>query len=173
MRILPQTLLATAILGLSLGAAQSAQAVDISKIMHIDPATACQLSIPTTDTAVRPRATGYRNEGETSAFVICGMAYFTDVAGGATEFRVQMIAFDGLTHNNVSCTAVNRGSNGTGSVSVYSSKSVSVDPAGDLISWAPADLNNFGNLSNSVTCILPAGVAITGVRLVYPDDVGA
>ncbi|MFO1473032.1 MAG: hypothetical protein U1F20_00190 [Lysobacterales bacterium] len=37
------------------------------------PADSCQLlSIPTTDTGVRPKATGFRNEGTTDQFVICG-----------------------------------------------------------------------------------------------------
>src|ERR1041384_3895416 len=98
---------ATALIGAGLGMSQSAQAVTISKPMLVDPSMACQLSLPTTDTAVRPRATGFRNEGANS-FIICGTAYFSNSVNIATELRLQMIAFDGATHDNVSCTAVNR-----------------------------------------------------------------
>lgn len=161
---------ATALISATLGMAQPAQAVTISKPMLMDPAAACQLSLPTTDTAVRPRATGFRNEGA-NAFVICGTTYFSNSVNIATELRVQMVAFDGATHNNVSCTAVNRQSAGGGEV--FSTKVVSVGPVGVDFTWAPGDLNNFTGFVNSVTCTLPSGVAITAVRLVFPDDVGA
>ena len=38
----------------------------------IVPGSVCQLSIPTTNTGVRPKATGFRNESTTTGnFVIC------------------------------------------------------------------------------------------------------
>jgi hypothetical protein len=161
---------ATGLVGVALGMAQPARAVTISKPMLMDPSAACQLSLPTTDTAVRPRATGFRNEGA-NAFVICGTTYFSNSVNIATELRVQMVAFDGGTHANVSCTAVNRQSGGGGEA--FSTKMASVGPGGAEFSWAAADVNNFTGFVNSVTCTLPSGVAITAVRLVFPDDVGA
>lgn len=162
--------IAAVFIGAAMGVAEPARAVTISKPMLIDPAMACQLSLPTTDTAVRPRATGYRNEGA-NAFVICGTAYFSNNVNIATQLRVDMKAFDEQTHANVSCTAVNRQSAGGGEI--FSSKQVSVGPAGASFSWTPSDLNDFTGFVNSVTCTLPSGVAITAVRLVFPDDVGA
>lgn len=163
---------AAALVGATLGMTPSAQAVTISKSMFVDPSTACQLSLPTIDTVVRPRATGYRNEGTTGTFVICGTAYFSASSGTATSLQVQMTAFDGVSHANVSCTAVTRQSSGGGEV--FSTKvAATVPTTGASLSWAPADLDDFSGFANSVTCNVPAGVAITGVRLVYPDDVGA
>lgn len=167
------TIKTLAIAAVFIGAAMgtgTVEAVTVSKPMLIDPAMACQLSLPTIDTAVRPRATGYRNEGA-NAFVICGTAYFSNSVNIATELRLQMIAFDGATHDNVSCTAVNRQSAGGGEV--FSAKLVSVGAGGATFSWAPADLNNFNGFVNSVTCSLPTGVAITSIRLIFPDEVGA
>jgi hypothetical protein len=163
---------ATALIGATLGMNQPAQAVTISKSMFIDPSTACQLSLPTFDTMVRPRATGYRNEGTAGTFVICGTAYFSAFSGTATSLQVQMTAFDGVAHANVSCTAVTRQS--TGGAETFNTRiAASVPTTGTSISWEPGDLDNFSGFANSVTCNIPAGVAITGVRMVYPDDVGA
>jgi hypothetical protein len=160
---------AIAVIGATLAMAQPARALTISKPMMIDPSMACQLSIPTTDTAVRPRATGYRNEG-TNAFVICGTAYFSDSVNIATSLQLKMKAFDGATNDNVSCTAVNRQSGGGGEA--YSTKKLSVGAGGTTFSWAPEDVNDFTGYMNSVTCVLPAGVAITAIILRFPDEVG-
>jgi hypothetical protein len=160
---------ATGLVGAALGMAQPAQAVTSSKNMFIDPSAACQLSLPTIDTAVRPRATGYRNEGTSGTFIICGTAYNSAVSGTATALSVQLTSFDGITRD-VSCTAVTRQSSGTGPT--FNTKVGSVSSGGATISWAPADLDSFSGFANSVTCNVPAGIAITGVRLVYPDEVG-
>lgn len=161
---------ATALIGATLGMTPSAQAVTISKPMIVDPSMACQLSLPTIDTAVRPRATGYRNEGASGTFVICGTAYFSNSVNIATSLQLQMTSFDGATHTGVSCTAVNRQSAGGGEV--FSTKMADVGPGGASFSWAPADLNTFTGFLNSVTCNMPQGTSITAVRLVFPDDVG-
>jgi len=159
---------ATALIGATLGMAQPALAVTDSKTLFLDPSTACQLSIPTTDTAVRPKATGYRNEGA-NAFVICGTGQLAG-GGAPTSMSIQMLAFDGASHD-VSCTAVNRQSSGSGPV--YSTKVGTVDGSGGIIEWLPADVNSFGGFASSMTCILPSGVSITGTRLVFPVEIGS
>ena len=45
-------------------------AVTQTKYYEFSAADACQLSVPTTDTKVRLRANGYRNEGTSNQFVI-------------------------------------------------------------------------------------------------------
>jgi hypothetical protein len=164
-----KAILITAVaVGAALGMGRSAQAVTITKTVFVDPSAACQLSIPTTDTGVRPRATGYRNEG-VNAFVICGATYLYSSLT-VSSLQINLRAFDGATHD-MTCTAVDRSSSGGNEV--YSSKSVSVGSGANFISWMPADLNNFSNFAVSVTCSLPSGVAIAGIRLSVPDDVGA
>lgn len=55
--------------GFALSAPASAATQD--RILLRTGADMCTLSVPTTDTKVRPRATGFGNEGTTNAFVIC------------------------------------------------------------------------------------------------------
>ena len=140
----------TALIGATLGMTPSARAVTISKPMIVDPSMACQLSLPKINNDVRTQANGYRNEGTSGTFVICGT---------------------GATHTAVSCTAVNRQSAGGGEA--FSTKILDVGPAGASFAWAPADLNTFNGFMNSVTCNMPQGTSITAVRLVFPDDVGS
>jgi hypothetical protein len=166
------TIKTLAIAAVFIGAAMgtgTVEAVTVSKTVFIDPSSSCQLSLPTIDTSVRPRATGYRNEGATNAFVICGATYIFSSAT-VTSAQVQLTAFDGGNHD-VSCTAVNRGSGGGSEI--YSTKVISLTGGGGSASWTGTDLNSFVNFAVSVTCNLPTGVAVTGLRLVVPDEVGA
>lgn len=63
------SLFATAFVA-SVLAALPAQATTMTRTMEDQGGPACQLSVPTTSTQVRPRASGMRNEGTTNAFVI-------------------------------------------------------------------------------------------------------
>lgn len=159
---------ATALISATVGMTPSAHAATTSKTLFLDPSTSCQLSVPTTDTAVRPKATGYRNEGTKSAFVICGTGQLLSGFDGATSLQIQMISFDGANHN-VSCTAVNRQTSGV--LPIYSTKVAAVDTFGTATVWLAADVG-FTGFASSVTCTLPGGVAISGVRLTFPDEIG-
>lgn len=150
------------------GAGPAAHAAASSKTLFLDPSVACQLSIPTTNTAVRPKATGYRNEGA-NAFVICGTANV--IEGSQTDLYFQLYAFDGLSHN-VSCTAVNRFTDGTPSPATYVTKSVTVAPYGS-IDWNSTDLFINNLYATSITCNLPSGVSITGIRSTFPVEIGS
>lgn len=125
-------------------------------------ASACQLSIPTTSTQVRPKANGYRNESTTtSAFVICG--YTNPTAGAVKTFILRTASMDGTAHT-FNCTGV-VGNAGTGSPQAYATKAITTTADGMAIStsWAPADFgieSNFGATFPSVTCTLPPQVAI-------------
>jgi len=125
-------------------------------------ASACQLSIPTTSTQVRPKATGFRNESPTaSAFVICG--YTNPTAGSVKIFILRTASIDGAAHT-FNCTGV-AGNAGTGTPQVYATKSITTTADGLAVStsWAPADFGietNFGATFPSVTCTLPPQVAI-------------
>lgn len=72
MKLVNAVLLATVAAGLMVS--PSASAVDASRSFWDQGGAACQLSKPTIDTVVRPRATGMRNEGTVNAFVICQYA---------------------------------------------------------------------------------------------------
>lgn len=165
-----------AILAAAGSLALPAHAGSVYKINSQNAATACTLSIPTTDTKVRPKATGFRNEGTTAPFVICGF----DIDSSDPGFHaiaLDFISIDGAAHN-FNCTAAGRIVY-EAPATKYLTKSVSVPastttPASFSISdtdpdYDPAvyDLYPWGQ---SITCQLPPGVAILSVRSEHDDE---
>jgi hypothetical protein len=145
------------------------------------PGSICQLSIPTTNTGVRPKATGFRNESTTTSnFVICpisnavGVSNDNDIAG-----VLRLYSMDGATHN-VSCTAVS----GWDKTDLhYSTKTFSVssaDPSyGYTAQWTATDFGGTdgdpipGSIGFSVTCNLPPQVAIAHAAGVFNYEIGS
>jgi hypothetical protein len=164
------------LLALGVAAAPVAMAVPQDKAYEFPAADACQLSVPTTDTKVRPRANGYRNEGTTNQFVICGMGgYEKD-----TVLRMALLytSTDGLAHS-MSCTGV-AGLTGSESPPLYSTKTVSIAATGySFASWGAEDFGGSegdliaGAANLSVTCTLPPNVALQGFESEQLVDVGA
>jgi hypothetical protein len=154
--------------------AMPASAATSARIYEFSAADACQLSVPTTDTKVRPRANGYRNEGTSNQFVICGMGgYENDTVMSATLLATSI---DGKAHS-MSCTGVT----GLAGVSgpYYSTKTVAVPTAGvGAQAWAAEDFGGTegevidGGLNLSVTCTLPPNVALQGFESQGIIDVG-
>lgn len=171
-----RAILVSALSGLALCAvAVPSHASPIFRIMRIAAGPACQLSIPTTDTQARPKATGFRNEGTKSEFVICqvdtpsGELTFSDIYLGST---------DGVARS-VSCTAVN-GHSITPNTIAYSSKSVSTTAGGTYgsLGWNAADFGGAGpNMPHSgffsITCTLPPKTFIGVIGMQYSEDIGA
>jgi hypothetical protein len=140
-----------------------------------NPADACQLSIPTTDTQVRPKASGYRNESTSkSAFVICG--YNTpSVDSASKQILIYFTSMDGVSRN-ISCTAVS-GMAGAEPM-VYSTKSISSTAAETYTAllWTPADFGGTTDIpygeAVSVTCTLPPQTAITQIINAFDYEIG-
>lgn len=157
----------TALIGATLGMAPAAQAVTVSKLMPASGGGACQLSVPTTDTKIRPKATGMRNEGTTNAFVICNLLGVRST-GTLTNVYVDFNSFDAATHN-FNCTMAS--SFNTVSVE-YLTKPVSVS-ADSQVTFSAAEMPDGGfRRYNTLTCTLPPGAAINGVQPQFDDDVG-
>ncbi|GAA5002207.1 hypothetical protein FNZ56_09200 [Pseudoluteimonas lycopersici] len=144
-----------------------AHAATIAKTHTQDPATACTLSIPTTDTRVRPKALGFRNEGTTNAFVICGIDNFSNV-DGFNWIMLTFKSFDGKGHS-FDCTAVSN----TASVSSpqFLSETVVIGNPGipgffdvsvEDNDYDP-EVYDLKHQAQSFTCLLPPGMAIIGV----------
>ena len=159
----PHSLLAIAVIGYgALASTPAAAAFQGNAYTGQNAASACQLSIPTTSTQVRPKANGYRNESTTAtAYVICG--YTNPTAGAVKTFILRTASMDASVHT-FNCTGV-VGNAGTGTPQAYATKSVTTTADGMAIStsWAPADFgleSNFGATFPSVTCTLPPQVAI-------------
>ena len=174
MRPILASLVGTALLGSLF--ALPAQATTIQKNFYFSPGDACQLSIPTTDTKIRPRANGYRNEGTTSQFVICGLGGYE--ASTPTDMYLYFTSMDGVAHS-MSCTAVTGLTGFDGPY--YATKTVNV-PASSygLQVWSAADFGGNDDdplpvfsFNLSVTCTLPPNVALQGLSIFADIDVGA
>jgi|SRR5690242_17254148 hypothetical protein len=131
----------------------------------------CQLSIPTTDTRFRPKATGARNESTTASnFVICPLQNRGDDNDLYTSAYLAVYSLDGIPRD-VTCTAVS-GWQGGGSGIYYSSKTVKVSDTGEGngFGWDAADFGGtaggriVGSLGFSVTCMLPPQTAISLIQ---------
>jgi hypothetical protein len=148
------------------------------------PGASCQLSIPTTNTGVRPKAIGFRNESTTvSNFVICPFA--TSHGDDNDEFTLLALAvysLDGAPHM-VTCTAVAGMYDYPDASPLYSTKSETVDatdtPIGQIYSWTAADFGGtagdpiHGSITSSITCSLPPQTAISLGQALYNFDVGS
>lgn len=130
----------------------------------------CQPSLPTTNSTLRPRATGFRNESGSGVFVICGLPYMYSSGGAMTQIRVVLKSTDGAEHAGVSCTASNRFS--TGEYLAFNAKQVDLTASSaQTLSWTSADIG-FGGFDLAITCALPGGTMITSIGLHYDDQIG-
>jgi hypothetical protein len=168
-------LVAAASLAIGVSATPAASAVTQEKIYEFSAADACQLSIPTTDTKVRPRANGYRNEGTTNQFAICGMGGYEK--GTVVYMALLYTSMDGAQHE-MSCTGVT-GLAGSATEPVYATKTVAVAASGySFATWGAEDFGGTEGgtidpgMNLSVTCTLPPNVALQGFESVQNIDVG-
>ena len=154
-------------------AASPTQATTVERVMEDQGGPACQLSVPTISTQVRPRASGMRNEGTTSAFVIC---QFTATSTPFTQISVVLASIDGADHN-LSCTAMSGYGTGGAYFSTFSIFVHASDTAGTAVGWNSSyfdpSLDTLPSRAVSVTCNLPPGMAIVSTYAFYDEDVGA
>ena len=166
---IPQCIIASALVAASLAAAPVQAA---NRLTTIPAARLCTLSIPTTNTGARPKATGFRNEGVGNVFAICAF----DSAPGLTQYEnlestqdpheiaVYFASIDGKSHE-FDCTGVNSWLMPGAQPMRYVVKHVSVTPGNlGLADWVAGDFGGTTNIptsgSFSMTCSLPAGVSI-------------
>jgi hypothetical protein len=165
-----------------LATSPTADANALSLYMTV-PGASCQLSIPTTDTGVRPKAVGFRNESTvTSNFVICPLTSPTDLGDNFAPFTLLAIwlrPLDGLAHS-VSCTAVVGDGVGVAQPLMYSTQTIPV-PAADAGAgiWRDYDFGQGGayhikgSAWSSITCSLPPQVEIRFLRAGYEFEIGS
>jgi len=128
----------------------------------------CQLSIPTTNTGVRPKASGFRNESATTGnFVICTMPR-TKLTGLYKQIEIVFYSLDGVSRI-LSCTAVPGVLDDPDHPLQYSTKTANAfDTNGyhEYFLWSAADFGGTygdtisGSLNVSITCNLPPQTAI-------------
>jgi hypothetical protein len=179
-----QTSLACIVAACGLATSETADANALSLYMTVQGAS-CQLSIPTTNTGVRPKATGFRNESTTTSnFVICSLSSPTDEGQNFGAFDLVAIvirSMDGMAHD-VSCTAVTGQGLSPSYPLVYSSKTVEVpadaSQAGSA-SWLSDDFGQPGTTQikgsawTTVTCNLPPQAEIRYIRARYNFEIGS
>jgi hypothetical protein len=156
------------LLGVSIAAvalasvAHPAGAVVESRYQKAQGGVVCKLTDLTLNTTVKAKATGFRNEGTTGQFVICGMesANSQNAIGTITGLTIGVYSFSGASAN-VTCTAVNGFANST---PIYSTKTVTTS-AGGTMGVVNFDASDFGGTAGnplaendywSITCNLPA-----------------
>jgi hypothetical protein len=155
--------IATMALACAIAPAQAAESE--GRFQTAQGGVVCQLSIPTTDTKVRPKASGFRNEGTTSAFTICGIPSANDNPEGGSVVSIN-ISFQNLGEApaSFSCTAANGASL---FAMAYSTKEVSIDAGGEFfLEFTASDFGGTDgeSLPNSdfwsITCNLPGQTAV-------------
>src|SRR6476469_2547032 len=100
-----------AVLALGMGLSQPAQAaLSPNRLLEVLGSDMCKLSVPTIDSKVRPRATGFRHEGTINQFVICTMHTNNGPNGSFSsplfDAGLLVTSYDGIARD-VTCTAVN------------------------------------------------------------------
>ena len=154
---------------------QPTQAVPQIRYQTAQGGIVCQLNIPTTDTKARPKASGFRNEGTTGAFTICGIPSANDNPAGGTVVGIAITLQDlsGVMHSTISCTATN----GSPSFGIaYATKQGYPDSSGTVMLFDASDFGGVegGSFPNSdfwsITCNLPGQAAIPYLYAEYSVD---
>jgi len=163
-------LLPAAMMALASVIATPASATVLQESTLSSGAATCQLSIPTIDTVVAPRANGYRNPGSKGAFVICGIESPTHA-----EFKtvgIVLLSLDGQPHA-MSCTGVN-GIPGL-VAQAYLTRDFTVPAGGYALSFVAGDYGGSTTIPNSqaftITCNLPPQTAISYIGGSYDLDI--
>jgi hypothetical protein len=141
-----------------------------------NPGSSCQLSIPTVDTAVRAKASGFRNESTSvSNFVVCPI--HTPITTDYGQFISLYVHVEpiGFVEREVTCTAVVGLTSGS---LLYSTKTYTFAHDGFNVYWQASDFNgtagdpiNYSDIS-TVTCLLPPQSVIFYSGGNYYYDVG-
>lgn len=158
-------------LGVSIAAAlasvaQPAGAVVETRSQTAQGGTVCKLVELGLNLTVKAKATGFRNEGTTGTFAICGMesANSQDSIGTIKGLTIGLYSLSGDS-KTISCTAVNGYANST---PLYATKTVSTPASGapGIIAW---DASDFGGTAGdplaqndywSITCNLPPKTSV-------------
>lgn len=162
-----RTLLGVSIAAAALACAvQPAVAATDARYQTAQGGVVCKPSTSSGSATLVSKATGLRNEGTASTFVICGFESSnsrTDV-GTILQINMAMYSINGVS-KSVSCTAVNGFADGA---PIYATKSINTTTNGTQTTLS-FDASDFGGLSGdplpesdfwSVTCTLPGGTSI-------------
>ena len=159
------------LLGVSIAAAflasafQPAGAATESRFQNAQGGVVCKPSDSVSNAYVKAKATGLRNEGTASTFVICGFESSNSRSDFGTIQSITMGLYGLGVSSSVSCTAVN----GFASSSpIYATKAVTTNANGTAV-LLTFDASDFGGTAGdalpdsdfwSITCTLPGKSSI-------------
>ena len=162
-----RTLLGITIAAVALAAVfQPANAAIENRYQTAQGGVVCKTTDMISNSYIKAKSTGLRNEGTASAFIICGFESSnsrSDV-GTLTQINIALYSLN-ATSRSVSCTAVNGFAAGA---PIYATKAVSTNANGTQ-SVLTFDAADFGGVSGdtfpesdfwSVTCTLPGNTSI-------------
>lgn len=182
MRTLSMVAMSAVALALGMGMNQSAQAVTQNRLLAALGSDTCKLSVASADAKVRPRATGFRNEGTTNQFVICTLHTDNGQGGGfgttpLIDAGLLATSLDGIDRD-VTCTGVNSFSILGDQQYVAKTQNTSEFGGATQFWWVEGD---FGVSDGSgipttgvfsVTCLLPMNTSLDLVLSNMSEDVG-
>jgi hypothetical protein len=145
---------------------QPAGAATESRYQNAQGGVACKPSDMVSNSYMKAKATGLRNEGTTSTFVICGFESSNSRSdfGTIQSITMGLYGLNGVS-SSVSCTAVNGFANAS---PVYSTKAVVTNANGTGVQLK-FDASDFGGTAGdplpdsdfwSITCSLPGKSSI-------------
>ncbi len=131
----------------------------------------CQAALPVFDGNIRKRPMALGNEGSATAFVTCDTDSINNNSTGHSGVGIYFTNRAGAVGVVINCTLVDGAFTAFGSFP-KSSAAIPVGSTGAII-WSAADNEDNNFVAPAVSCALPAGVDISLVQFVYPEEVGA
>lgn len=126
----------------------------------------CKTTDMVSNSYIKAKSTGLRNEGTASAFIICGFESSNSRSDVGTINQITLAMYSlNSSSKSVSCTAVNGFANGA---PIYATKAVNTNANGTQ-SVLTFDASDFGGVSGdpfpesdfwSVTCTLPGSTSV-------------
>ena len=147
-----------------------ASAVTTSRDYLSHGTAGCQSALPVFDGNIRKRPLALGNEGSNTAFVTCDSDSINNFGSGHTQVGIFFTNRAGAANVVVNCTLVDGAFTAFGSFP-KSSAPIAVGATGNII-WTTADNEDANFIAPALSCALPAGVDISLVQLVYPEEIG-
>jgi hypothetical protein len=169
-----RTLLGVTIAAMAMAAAiQPVQAATETRYQTAQGGVVCKATDMLSNSSLKAKATGLRNEGTSNYFTICGFESSNTQDGHGTiqAITLGLFSLNGVS-STVSCTAVNGFADGS---PIYATKSVALNANGTATNLN-FDASDFGGVAGdylpasdywSVTCTLPGKTSIGFMRTTF------
>lgn len=160
----------------ALGTSSQADAAETRRYDYQGAAGICQPANATYAEKIRSRPLAVVNEGTTDAYVTCALRGDARPGGrGVTRLIVEAGAPGGQS-GVVSCTFVDGAQRGGSIDAIYRNKTafVTAGSRGVALTWVPSEIAGAPEhiFRPGVQCMLPPGIALHYLAVVYDEDIG-